>query len=70
MDGLRSAPWMELIRGVAGIFYIYQFNGWFGIESLIPYGDVIVAGYFLLTILGGLYFGRGENRQPSIAHAG
>jgi hypothetical protein len=70
MDGVRSALWIELVRGAAGIVYIYQFSGWFGIDNLIPYGDVLVAGYFLATMLGGLYFGRNENQRVAMIHAG
>ena len=69
MDRLRSAVWIEVVRGLAGLLYMIQYDGWFGLEALLPYGNFIVAGYFVVTMIGGFYFGRRENPQTQIAHA-
>ena len=57
MDGLRSAPWIELARGLAGLGFMAYTGGWFGIDAFIPMGSAWVAGYFIATAFGGLYFG-------------
>ena len=56
MDRDRSAVWIEALRGVAGIWLIWTTGDWFGIDTLLPLGSLIVGVYFLVTILGAIYF--------------
>ncbi|MBT8210730.1 MAG: sterol desaturase, partial [Eudoraea sp.] len=56
MDRDRSAIWIEVIRGVAGIWLIWSTGDWFGIDTLLPQGSLLVGIYFLITILGAIYF--------------
>ncbi len=62
MDHHRAAIWIEILRGVAGISTIWYLGGWFGLEGLIGWGDEIMIVYFVLTVLGGVYFGVYENK--------
>ncbi len=56
MDRSRFAVWIEVARGLAGLFMI-GFNGdWFGIGTYVSFGSLVVAFYFLITIAGGIYF--------------
>lgn len=57
MDKTKSAVWIEVIRGLAGLAFLVYMGGWFGLDSLISIGDYLVAAYFVATILGGIYFG-------------
>ncbi|MEM8483896.1 MAG: sterol desaturase family protein [Bacteroidota bacterium] len=66
MDQLRSGPWIEILRGVAGIAFIAATSTWFEIGALLPFGDQLVAAYFGLTALGGLYFTSAHRRMPSV----
>ncbi len=72
MDGSQSGQWIELGRGVAGVATIVQTGGWFGIDQVIPLGSGFVLVYFLITALGGLYFGRYElpRRAPVLMSTG
>ncbi len=56
MDRKKSAVWIELFRAVAGLWLIWNTGDWFGINTLLPSGSLIVAGYFLITLFGGFYF--------------
>jgi len=60
MDLDRSAVWVEGVRSLLGLGLIYTSDNWFGIEALLPGGAIIVASYFLITILGSIYFHRME----------
>lgn len=62
MDQQKAAAWIELFRGVAGIGIIRYFDGWFGLQDLMAWGDEIMIVYFILTALGGMYFGLYENK--------
>ena len=63
MDGDRSAPWLEAIRGVGGIAYLLYAGTWFGAEALLPGAHLWLGLYFAATVLGGLYFGFGMRRR-------
>ena len=69
MDGLPAAAWMESARGLAGAGYIMYAGDWFGIDTVVPGGSMIVAGYFIATALGGLYFGLHDTPQRTTQHA-
>ncbi|MEM9000910.1 MAG: sterol desaturase family protein [Bacteroidota bacterium] len=56
MDGKPYAVWIEIFRGMAGLGLIYAMNGWFGIDGVLPIGSNLVALYFFVTIIGGIYF--------------
>lgn len=56
MDRKSSAVWIEVIRGILGISLIVVTNDWFGINSYLSWGGLLVSFYFLVTIFGGIYF--------------
>lgn len=56
MDRKKYAVWIEVLRGILGIVFIVYTKDWFGIDSYILTGSFIVGLYFLITIIGGIYF--------------
>lgn len=56
MDRKGHAIWIEIIRGLAGLALIWSTQDWFGIESYFEHGSILIAGYFVISILGGFYF--------------
>lgn len=56
MDRTNYAVWIEVVRGIIGIGLIVYTKNWFGIDSYFTYGSILVGLYFLVTILGGIYF--------------
>jgi sterol desaturase/sphingolipid hydroxylase (fatty acid hydroxylase superfamily) len=60
MDFRQYAVWIELIRGALGISFIYYTGDWFGINAYLPWARSLVAGYFVLTLAGTLYFANFE----------
>ena len=56
MDRKPYALWIELFRGLGGLFLIILTGDWFGIDDYLPFMSVFIALYFLITIFGGIYF--------------
>ncbi|MCM4169658.1 hypothetical protein KCTC52924_02255 [Arenibacter antarcticus] len=56
MDRKKYAVWIELGRGLVGIFWILFYGDWFGLHNFLPSANMWVTAYFLLTIFGGVYF--------------
>lgn len=56
MDRKSYAIWIEVTRGVAGLVLIYWTNDWFGLDTFMSFGSYMVALYFLVTIMGAIYF--------------
>lgn len=56
MDRKSSAVWIEVVRGILGISLIVATRDWFGINSYLSWGSLLVTFYFLVTIFGGIYF--------------
>ena len=56
MDRNKSALWIEVFRGIAGLWLIWTTGDWFGIDAMLPKGSLLIGGYFLVTILGSIYF--------------
>ena len=56
MDRNKKAVWIELSRGILGLILIYITGDWFGINVQVSGGSYLVAMYFVITILGGVYF--------------
>ena len=56
MDRTPYAVWIEVTRGILGIAFIVYAKGWFGIDAFFAYGSICIGIYFLITILGGVYF--------------
>jgi sterol desaturase/sphingolipid hydroxylase (fatty acid hydroxylase superfamily) len=56
MDRTSYAVWIEVIRGFAGLGFIFITKDWFGINSYLSFGSLLVASYFMITIVAGIYF--------------
>lgn len=56
MDRKQYAVYIEVFRGLAGLGLILLTKDWFGLDAFVSWGSSSVALYFLLTILGGIYF--------------
>jgi alkylglycerol monooxygenase len=52
MDGSAWAAAWELVKAISGLAWIYQTGSWFGIDSLMSGATGVVAGYFILSLLG------------------
>ena len=69
MDRSNFAVWLELVRGVLGLTLIGTTGDWFGINTYWGFGSMVVALYFLITIVGGIYFTRIEREKVAIKKA-
>lgn len=69
MDRLSWAGWFEAARGLGGLGFIAGAGSWFSIENLIPVGTELVALYFIITAIGGVYFGYQEKQTQKYAEA-
>ena len=56
MDRKPYAVWIETFRGLMGIILIVYTSDWFGINTYVSWGSILVAAYFVITIGGGIYF--------------
>lgn len=63
MDKKKYAFWIELFRGAAGITLILLTQDWFGINTYIPGGALLMVFYFLITIVAGFYFTIWQNPE-------
>ena len=65
MDRQPYAVWIELGRALAGLWLIWSTGDWFGANSYWAYGSFVATAYFILTLAGGIYFGKAEGRTDS-----
>jgi len=56
MDGKAYGAVIELVRSVIGISFILYNKDWFGLNSWFQSGSYYVVFYFLVTIMGTIYF--------------
>lgn len=56
MDRKTWAVWIEIFRSFAGLALIYTTQDWFGLNTYLWFGSYLVALYFLITMVGGIYF--------------
>lgn len=72
MDRERIAPWIELLRGITALGWIITAQDWFGIASIIPYGQYLIALYFTVSTVGAFWMNQYENdyqRQRTVVTA-
>lgn len=70
MDGRADAAPFEVLRGIAGVIYIWYSGSWFGCGTLVPGGDYLVAGYFVATAVGGWMCSSSRYGTPSATGPG
>jgi len=51
MDLNPSAFWLELVKCVGGLFWIWNSGDWFGISGYLVLGSALIAGYLILSLL-------------------
>ncbi len=56
MDRNPYVVWVEVVRGLSGIVVIWFTGDWFGINAYFDFGGALVALYFLITLVAGIYF--------------
>ncbi len=56
MDRSKYAVGIEVFRGLAGMALIVLTGDWFGMDAYIDGAGYMVFVYFLITVLGGVYF--------------
>ena len=56
MDRLKIAAFTEGLRAVLGIAYILVLGDWFGLNTYLGIGTILMVIYFAITLLAGLYF--------------
>ncbi|MFX0557319.1 sterol desaturase family protein [Maribacter sp. CXY002] len=56
MDGKSYAVGIEVFRSLLGLGIIVYYKDWFGMDNLLEIGSNVVAFYFLITILGTVFF--------------
>lgn len=66
MDRSRIAVYIEVVRGLCGIGLIVYSGDWFGLDSLIPFGQFVMVGYFMVTIVLGIYFTYFEKEEQDL----
>jgi len=56
MDRDVNAIWLEAIKSIIGLVIIFKTGTWFGFGEVIVSGDILMAGYFILSALFVAYF--------------
>ena len=56
MDTRSSALFWEGLRLLFGIAIILRLGDWFGLNGLTPYGNYVIIGYLLFSLLATVYF--------------
>lgn len=51
MDRNRYAIWWEILKNLFGLVLIVNSGDWFGLNSYVPGGSLVIAGWFVLTTL-------------------
>ena len=56
MDQQNYGAFIEVVRGVVGLGFIYLTNDWFGLKQHLEVGVVLIFLYFIISIISALYF--------------
>ncbi|MEQ8711820.1 MAG: sterol desaturase family protein [Cyclobacteriaceae bacterium] len=63
MDGHRLAMVTEVVKFVMGLFLYFRFEGWYGIDEILPGGSYSMLAYLGLSLMATLYFSLTEFNQ-------
>ncbi len=63
MDGHRLAMVTEVVKFVMGLFLYFRFEGWYGIDEILPGGSYAMLAYLGLSLMATLYFSLTEFNQ-------
>lgn len=56
MDKNRFAVLWESLRLVTVLAIIYYFGDWFGLNAVFPFGNIVIIGYLIISLLITIYF--------------
>ncbi|MFT3795921.1 sterol desaturase family protein [Flavobacterium sp.] len=56
MDEKKYSILWEILRLLSAVCILFYFDGWFGLETLIPFGNYIVLSYLGVSLLVNIYF--------------
>lgn len=65
LDRNKYSYLWELIKNILGLYLIWQNGGWFGLDSLLPYGSAIVTFYFGVATVVSAYFSNSFSKSES-----
>ena len=68
MDKKTNALYIELFRSGIGLYAIFSYGDWFGLNSFISYGSIVVVIYLISTAFGALYFSLLTGRKKQMAN--
>jgi sterol desaturase/sphingolipid hydroxylase (fatty acid hydroxylase superfamily) len=66
LDKNKDAYLWELVKNILGGYLIWKNGGWFGIDSLLPYGTIIVAFYLGTSTLASMYFSNSFSKDEGL----
>jgi alkylglycerol monooxygenase len=71
MDKNRFAILWESLRLITVLAIIYYFGDWFGLNSVFPFGNIVVIGYLIISLLITIYFVKVDfkNTNPVLANS-
>ncbi|KFF11719.1 sterol desaturase family protein [Flavobacterium hydatis] len=71
MDKNRFAILWESLRLVTVLAIIFYFGDWFGLNSVFPYGNILVIGYHIISLLTTTYFVKVDfkNIKPALVNS-
>ena len=56
MDHRKHGLWIECLRAVVAIAWVYSSGDWFGLHQYWSLGPAMVVAYYGITLLGTFYF--------------
>ncbi|MBF7091422.1 sterol desaturase family protein [Flavobacterium sp. ALJ2] len=56
MDKNHFAIFWESLRLITVLVIIYHFGDWFGLNSVFPFGNIVIIGYLIISLLISIYF--------------
>jgi sterol desaturase/sphingolipid hydroxylase (fatty acid hydroxylase superfamily) len=65
LDNYTYTIVFESIKTMLGLYVMYTLGDWFGINSYLPYGNLLMVSYFVISLLATIYFSFVEKRWIS-----
>ena len=56
MDGKRFSLFWETLRLAFAVGVLWFYGGWFGLQTVVPFGNYAVLGYLIVSLLVNAYF--------------
>ncbi|SHJ92091.1 Sterol desaturase/sphingolipid hydroxylase, fatty acid hydroxylase superfamily [Reichenbachiella agariperforans] len=65
MDLHSLAPFLELVKCLTGLYWIWDTGDWFGLNEITPQGIYLISAYLLLSLLAVSYFANTETKPST-----